>query len=469
MTLNFAEFYKACNPTKTIDMGNEQERKYYINFSKVRGSDSTRELERTITRLSGGEPTCQLFSGHIGCGKSTELFRLKEQLVQKGYHVVYFESSEDLDMADVDISDILLAIARQVSESLQKISLQLEPKGFKALLKGAAQILQTPIELSGEAGIAGLGTISVSTENAEIGFSLPGGIGKITAKAKDSPAERSRLRQYLEPRTNNILDAINSELLDPATKFLKEQGKQGLVVIVDNLDRVDSSPKPTGRTQPEYLFVDRGDQLRKLNCHTVYTIPLSLIFSNDFGRLTSRFGLKPKVLPMVPVQHRNGEDCDEGMNLLRQMVLARAFPDIEPEKRLELISELFDEPETLDRLCRVSGGHVRNLLGLLYSCLQQEDPPFERNLLEDVIKEYRDDLLAAICDQEWQLMFQALENKTVRGDDDYQILLRSMFLFEYRDREGRWYWVNPPLAESSQFKAWLTSSSQPAASSETLA
>jgi len=469
MSVDYKKFFKATDPSRTLRADNEEDQKYYIDFSTVRGGQVVEDLKDNISLFSDGQPTCQLFTGHIGCGKSTEILQLKQKLEAENFHVVYFESSQDMEMGDVDLSDILLAIARQVSESLQKISLQLEPKGFKALLKGAAQILQTPIELSGEAGIAGLGTISVSTENAEIGFSLPGGIGKITAKAKDSPAERSRLRQYLEPRTNNILDAINSELLDPATKFLKEQGKQGLVVIVDNLDRVDSSPKPTGRTQPEYLFVDRGDQLRKLNCHMVYTIPLSLIFSNDFGRLTSRFGLKPKVLTMVPVQHRNGEDCDEGMNLLRQMVLARAFPDIEPEKRLELISELFDEPETLDRLCRVSGGHVRNLLGLLYSCLQQEDPPFERNLLEDVIKEYRDDLLAAICDQEWQLMFQALENKTVRGDDDYQILLRSMFLFEYRDREGRWYWVNPPLAESSQFKAWLTSSSQPAASSETLA
>jgi hypothetical protein len=458
MTLDFVQFYKACNPTKTIDMGNQQERKYYIDFSKVRGSDTTRELERTITRLSGGEPTCQLFSGHIGCGKSTELFRLKDQLIKKGYHVVYFESSEDLDMADVDITDILLAIARQVSESLQKIDISLQPKGFKALLKGATQILQTPIELSGEAGIPGVGTISANTEQGEIGFSLPGGIGKITAKAKDSPGERSRLRQYLEPRTNNILDVINTELLAPANQFLKEQGKQGLVVIVDNLDRVDNTPKPSGRSQPEYLFVDRGDQLRKLNCHMVYTIPLSLIFSNDFGRLTSRFGLKPKVLPMVPFQTRQHQDFEKGMSLLRQMVLARAFPNIDPEDRLKLIPELFEATETLNRLCRVSGGHVRNLLGLLYSCLQQEDPPFESILLEDVIKEYRDDLLAAISDDEWKLLFQALEHKSVQGDDDYQILLRSMFLFEYRDREGRWYWINPALAESHYFKDWAASS-----------
>jgi hypothetical protein len=66
------------------------------------------------------------------------------------------------------------------------------------------------------------------------------------------------LRQYLEPRTDTLLEAINKELLEPAIKELKQQGKQGLVVIVDNLDRIDNSPKPGNRTQPEYLFVDRG-------------------------------------------------------------------------------------------------------------------------------------------------------------------------------------------------------------------
>ena len=168
---------------------------------------------------------------------------------------------------------------------------------------------------------------------------------------------------------------------------------------------------------------------------------------------------------MVPVQNRDSTDFEKGMRLLRQMVLARAFPNVDADDRYELISELFEEPETLDRLCRVSGGHVRNLLGLLYSCLQQEDPPFESDLLEDVIKEYRDDLLAAISDDEWDLLFQALKHKTVRGDDDYQILLRSMFLFEYRDREGRWYWINPALAESRQFKQWAADSSQSTVSS----
>ena len=441
-TLDLPKFYQACNPSKTLVVGNPEEQKYYIDFATVRGSDIIRELGRTITLLSGNEPTCQLFTGHIGCGKSTELFRLKHNLEQKGFYVVYFESSQDLDMGDVDISDILLAIARQVSENLAAAKIKLKPGYFQKLFVEISELLQTPIELSTEA------EVSV-------------GIAKITAKTKDSPKLRSQLRQYLEPRTSTILESINQEILGRANAELKQRGQEGLVVIVDNLDRVDNSPKSWGRTQPEYLFVDRGEQLKKLNCHVVYTIPLTLMFSNDYGRLSSRFGVKPKVLPMVPVEVRKlkhtveGVDYEPGMALLRQMVLARAFPNISASDRVELIPELFDYPETLDRLCRVSGGHMRRLLMLLYSCLQQEDPPFSRECLEDVIREYRDDLLRAITVDEWDLLFEVVQRQRVTGEEECQTLLRSMFVFEYRDREGHWFGINPVLAETSKYRAWL--------------
>ncbi len=61
-----------------------------------------------------------------------------------------------------------------------------------------------------------------------------------------------------------------------------------------------------------------------------------------------------------------------------QTILARAFLDVDPGAQFNLITEVVDRPETLDRLCRVSGGHIRNLLGLIYRCLQSEDPPFPR-------------------------------------------------------------------------------------------
>ncbi|NES21993.1 MAG: hypothetical protein F6K41_24495 [Symploca sp. SIO3E6] len=85
----------------------------------------------------------------------------------------------------------------------------------------------------------------------------------------------------------------------------------------------------------------------------------------------------------------------------------------------------------------------------------QDDPPFSGETLEEVIRERRDYLLSSIDDDEWELLFQVMKKQTVRGDMEHNILLRSMFVFEYRDRDGQWFDINPVLAESPKFKSWL--------------
>ncbi len=438
MKLDLQRFFKACNPSKTLSLQHPQDRKYYVDCSTVRGGKIVEALGRTITLLAPDEPTCQLFTGHIGCGKSTELLRLQSYLGEAGFHTVYFESSQDLDMADLDVTDILLAIARSISESLSQQGIKLQPGYFASLFNEIKDLIQTPIDLSAEA-------------------ELSLGIAKITARTRESPQLREQLRQHLEPRTQGILKAINEEILGRAILELRKLGRRGIVVIVDNLDRVDPRLTASGRSQQEYLFIDRGAQLRSLNCHVVYTLPLALSFSNEFETMKNRLGggIGPKVLPMVPVVDRQGRESEAGMALMRQLVMARAFPQLDAPERLALIAEVFDDPATLDRLCKISGGHVRNLLGLLYNCLQQDDPPVSRSALESVIKNYRDDLALAVDEQEWQLLAQVAKTQTVKGDHEYQILLRSLFVFEYRDEQGRWFSVNPALLEIGKLQEIL--------------
>ncbi|NER46324.1 MAG: ATP-binding protein [Symploca sp. SIO1A3] len=436
MKPDLRQFFLACDPSRVLKQENAEDQKYYINFSEVRGAEIIKKLGRSICWKSE-DYTCQLFTGHIGCGKSTELSRLKTKLEQEGFQVVYFESSQDLDKGDLDISDILLAIARRVSESLEAIKINPQGGYFTQILQECVDFLNTPINLEGQAELSFL-------------------IGKITAKAKGSPQVRSQLRQYLEPKTGSLLKAINEELLEPAKKELQRRGQKGLVVIVDNLDRVDDRPHVSGKSLPEYLFVSRGEQLNSLHCHVVYTIPLVLAFSNEREALKNRLGsgTDPMVLPMVPVRKRDASDSEAGLQLLRQMVLARAFPDQLPEKRLNLVTELFDSPATLDRLCRVSGGHVRNLLSLLSSCLVVLDNlPIDQNSLEIVIRKYANELALAITPDEWELLEKVAETKSVTGETQYQILLRSLFVFQYYNEQGDlWFDINPVLAEIHSFQ-----------------
>ncbi|HEY9637340.1 MAG TPA: ATP-binding protein [Coleofasciculaceae cyanobacterium] len=436
MTLDLASFHNACSPNGSLVGENEAER-YYIDLSSVRGSTLIENFKQAIA-VSSDQPTCQLLAAHMGSWKSQELQRLKATLEAEGWHVVYCQSSRDMDLGDVDILDVLLMLTRQVSASLEDLGIKLKSRYFAILFKEINWILQFPVEVSAE------GELSAE-------------ISKLTTNIKDSPQLRFQLRVYLESRTEWVLNAINEELLGTATEELKRRDKKGLVVIVDELDSVASRRLPSGRVQPESLFIEQGTQLRCLNCHMVYTIPLALIFSNHYEALKNCLGgrVPPKLLPMVPVRRRDGSECEEGMALLRQIVLVRAFPDVEPEQRLGLITEVFDSPETLDRLCCISGGNVRHLLAILYKWFWEEEPPFLRSSLEKLITEYRNSLVSAVDEHEWELLCQVQESKQVGTDEEYRILIRGMFVYEYHDNFGSWFDLNPALIETEQFKSFI--------------
>ncbi|NEQ09059.1 MAG: ATP-binding protein [Moorea sp. SIO4E2] len=456
MTLNlFNEFYKATNPSKTLDITQKEDQKLYIDFSPVReefssfqGKALIEQLKAPINLLSEDEPTCQLFTGHIGCGKSTELSRLKAELLAENFHVVYFQSDQELEMNDVDVGDILLAIAYQVSQSLEGSQVNLPLQGLRALVQDITNLLDS--EVTGvELKVPTVGEFGIKEKQGEYALSV--GMGKIMTTAKNSPPLRHLLREYIEQRTKTIIDVINTELIEPAIAQLQQQGKRGLVVIVDNLDRVEIVSKSGGTPQPEYLFVERGEQLRQLNCHVIYTMPLGLRFSKDYLRLTNRFGVEPKVLPMVPVTQRNGKECEEGMERLRAMVMARAFPKLAPAQRLQEIPEVFDAPETLDRLCSISGGHVRELQTIIREWMTLEEKlPLSRAGLEYVIRTRCNKIRLAIQPKEWELLRQVHKSQEVIGEDYYRLLVRSLFVYEYYDDQGSWFTVNPILVETGK-------------------
>ncbi|MCU0526726.1 MAG: ATP-binding protein [Elainella sp. Prado103] len=436
--IDLQKFFQLTNPAKMLVIENEEDRKYYIDFSPVRGENIVSTIRDNISLFSPDQKTYDLFTGHIGCGKTTELLRLKAELQQQGFHVVYFESDRDLELGDIDVSDILLTIAYRVSESLEAANLIFKPKYFQGLMQDLQELLQS-VEIAG--------------------ITCPFGIAEITTRSKVNPKLRDRLRGYLEPRTTQIIESINQELLEPAIEKLHYWNRRGLVVIIDNLDRIDFSPKPWGRSQPEYLFVDRATQLRSLNCHVVYTVPLALLrFSDDYKVIAERFAADPLVLPMVPVQWRDGREHEAGMAKLRQMVLARAFPDLDETARLSQISLLFDQPASLDRLCQVSGGHVRNLLRFLNKWIKVERRlPLGRDRLEMIVQEERNQATLGIVSEDWALLRQvAQQRNSVNVSDDqkarYQKLLRNLLVLEYRDDAGSWFDVNPILAAAEQLR-----------------
>jgi hypothetical protein len=64
MFLDPKKFFNACNPSKTLKVEQPEDRRYYVDFSPVRGGNVIQRLKRTIIQTNSA--TCQLFTGHIG-------------------------------------------------------------------------------------------------------------------------------------------------------------------------------------------------------------------------------------------------------------------------------------------------------------------------------------------------------------------------------------------------------------------
>jgi hypothetical protein len=272
-------------------------------------------------------------------------------------------------------------------------------------------------------------------------------IAKITATIKSSPNARHEIRKALEPNVSNLLSAAN-DLLDEAETRLRAQGYENLVLIVDNLDRIVLRQLPDSQFNThEQLFINRGAQLAEIRCHVIYTLPISMVFSPKATAFQNIFGRRPDVLPMVEVIGRDGKDNPAGMEKMRDMVRRRF------EVATVGMDAAFDAPSTLDDLCRMSGGHVRNLLILLRSaCDWLDDLPITQDAVGEAVQGLCNDFERALSDPEFfKVLHQIEQSKDLPGSAHDQMLLYNLSVLEYSDENPR-YAVNPAVRTLDKFK-----------------
>jgi hypothetical protein len=404
----------------------------FVEFSAVRGSAGLlKRLANTIRRASG--PTYQLLSGHRGCGKTTDLFRLQQDFftTEPRYFVVYCKTDLYIDPNDVDYPDVLLALVQQLWKDAKEKGIRLDPGRVQALVDGIKGILPAGV-IKGPA---------FELRLAELGKEVRG-----------NPDNRHLVRQHLRDRTPTLVEAVN-EVVAQAEQAFRAQGYAGLVIIMDNLDRVFRNPIPHGRrTSHEVLFIDGGEQLRQVGCHVVYTVPIALLHSPEGPLLDGIYGCQRQVLPMIPVSKR---PAATGKRPPEKKGLAKLFEMV--EKRLHhagtTTADAFDSKQTIRRLCTVSGGYFRNLMIFAQAAMSYVDNlPITAAAVEQAVRETRDGYILSLFPQQWQYLRQVAEGKAVAPTEDFLQLLTNWAVLEYRDEDGPWYDVNPAAREAREFK-----------------
>ncbi|WP_008308558.1 AAA family ATPase [Leptolyngbya sp. PCC 6406] len=425
--------YNAVDPFRPLEPGDPA----YVNCEAERG-DANVLLDLGPEILRSNRYTCQLYSGHRGAGKSTELLRLKADLEAKGCFVVYFAAvgdDGDIDAQDVQYTDILLACTRHLLEELQNADPAPLISWFKERGKALYDIGQTQVVME---------SLNVKTLAAQF--------AEITASIRAIPSQRSKIRDLVNPHTMTLVKALNEFIADAKAKL--PQGKTHLVVIADNLDRIVPITDDHGRSNHDEIFLDRSDQLKGLDCHLIYTVPISMVYSSRANDLKDIYGV-PNLLPMIMVQTPAGERYPQGFARLQEILLRRIQP-ILPEVVLD--RDIFEGAAVLEQVCLASGGHVRELLLLIKEALNRTTAlPIPTRAMRRAIAETQDTYRRTVEKGQWAVLARVAQDRRIDNDEDHRDLLFRRCLLEYRyfddtDKLQCWYDIHPLIKSLPEFQ-----------------
>ena len=420
--------YRQCDPSESLQPGDAR----YVNVDRARGEDVILKYASSIAMA--GRPKVKFFAGHLGIGKTSELFRLRRLLEDQAFTVVYIDASSALDVNDLDFPDLLALIADQTLGQLRDAKVP----GFGRAPQLLGRIADEFVGVLGSRVM--LKGVGVTTS-----------FGTAALELRNNPSKRRAIRDAIEAVGTQLLDAINDMLSDAVTT-IRNQGRNGLVLIVDGLDKVHRRPvdKDGAVTTHDRLFIDRSTQLASLEAHCVYTVPISLLYSPRQALLQEAFGTFDPPLPMIALRGAGKGPVTgqtPGMRAMAEMIDRRCA-----EAKLAP-AEAF-EPAAVDLLGRSSGGHPRHLMMLVRGACDQTDRlPITEADARQSVRQYANSLfrqLPNVPDYLAKLkMFDGPQPDYPRDDVHWQMLY-LLHLFEYMNGEP-YFEVNPVFRQLASY------------------
>lgn len=399
----------------------------YVDCREVRGEEDIKDLGSNIRRSRTN--TYQLYSGYRGSGKTTELLRLGKFLEDQGHVVVYFAADEeDLSVQDVQYTDILLACTRHLLKRLSASN----PEPILTWIRARLRDLKDVMAIE----------INVDKVDLQVGLKE---FGKITTAVRTEPGQRQKIRERVEPHTETLIEALNTFIEDGRQQF---DSKSKLVVIADNLDRIVPIFRDNGRSNHEEIFLDRHEQLKALDCHIIYTVPISMVYSRWATELKDNYGI-PSVLPSIRLRQRDGTPAQDGLNILKTIIQLRLPYSL----RDSLVPNVFESEEVLQDLCLMSGGYVRDLIQLMQEAINKTDTlPIRARAVQRAADALRDVYRRAVEEKQWAVLRAIHNSKEIENDEVQRGLLFSRCVLEYRyydaqEKKHTWYDVHPLLWE----------------------
>ncbi|WP_374244040.1 hypothetical protein [Zoogloea sp.] len=410
----------------------------FVDTDVARGATDLRS--RLLTKfglsLATGEffPTLGrhvLLFGPIGCGKSTELMRLRAQLRDAGnpaggkLYPILFNVRGEIDINNLEYADLFLSLAHAVMSELDRLQLRVDDAHIAGLKRWFSEHVLTQEAVKELAA-------QIGTE-AEAGGGWPL-LLKLTARFsavfKNSSTYKDTMREVVRKTFTEFAVAFN-HFIRAAEQAIQAAGKgQRLLLLVDGTDKIPLK-------QAQSLFLEDTEQLLGIQALVLYTAPITLKYvGTTHSKLNSEL-----VLPIVKLASRDGQRFDPGWQAMHDLLDRRIDP------------AAFASPDLRDRLIEMSGGHPRELLRLLaLACESAEGATIESATVDRAIELLAADYRYWLSPEDYTRLAEvdASNGLHVGNDERTRNLLWRLALLQYND--GSWRRSNPVVRELEGYR-----------------
>lgn len=355
---------------KPLETEEDIMRFYSAEPNQLRGVDKIALIKLGLSVADKENPYKVFLIGHSGCGKSTELSRLIENM-KGSFRFIRFDVRDELDPINFKPFDVLLLmmikLVEQVSKSVKEGGCGYPPPDD--LLEEIWNWYHTTTvtesrKLTGEGKIEG----GVGAPKDGWWAKILPVFASLRGEIKLSADRDEKTVHYRLSRLSELIELINKLLRECNSMLTKIHQGCSWVFIGESFDKPGIP-----RVRIEEFFLGYSNILQDLECHLIFNIPLSLAYSvkgKDLPPLSGR----PLTIPDTPVFHPDHSPHKEGRAAMADVL----------NKRMQ--SELFEEGQQT-RLIVASGGNIRQLFLLTstaarYAIIRQGENPQEPRIGE---------------------------------------------------------------------------------------
>ncbi|HDP99243.1 MAG TPA: ATP-binding protein [bacterium] len=380
-----------------------------LSFYVPRNGNHLDEMQRIF--LSASDFPKLLFSGPPGCGKATELAKLRESLMTK-FHVVLISAKQMTNNFEVAPEIVLGTILRHIGDVVKKKNEKFFKQEIEPLINRT---------LGWETKIA-----DVDPADRKLDFS------SFEKHEKGEASFRGEFKLVSKtigrPTANEIIIAINKASAELASRrFLVFSGKKVLLLMAD-MDKLEFE-------SARNIFIKSFLHFIKIDCCAVFTLPLAIKYDPDFVRMYRNFsGIY--YLQNYQTYNREGDINYQDRQKLSEVIYNRLHRDI-------------IYPEVVDRVIRLSGGILFELINIIRHCciiaLREKINYIDAEVLDEAIERIRSNYRIALNESDIKNLRLIHQQKTFSDTTSLTRLLNQYSITEYGSGDNAWYDVNPVL------------------------